>query len=168
MVQSSSDEFAASQRDHPGGEAHRTATAPPAAASPSNVAELTMLVMRLQEDLESLRTQLRAEVRTRSIDVEDGDRRVTILPGEITVERSATTGDHRSGSSVHIRSSARGAEVRVGAAFLSRHDPGVAAILEANWEGRFPGPWSAPSATASTDTVTSRSCGSRDRSADGS
>ena len=136
MIQALTDQVSASQREHPS--QRPIALGPPAGASEAMVTELAMLVLRLQRDLDDLRTEMRTQIRTRSVVVEDDARQVRISPGEIVVERRAMPGDARSGSSVHIQSLVRGAEVRVAAAFQGREDPGAAAIINANWEGSFP------------------------------
>ena len=138
MVQSLTDQFAAYQRDQPALRSRLHPPSQPEGASEAMVTELAMLVLRLQRDLDDMRIQLRTEIRTTSLIVGDEVRQVTISPGEIMVERRASAGDVRSGSSIHIQSLVRGAEVRVGAAFRGREDPGVAAIINANWEGAHP------------------------------
>lgn len=139
MVQALTDQFAAYQRDQPSAPMRPTSVSRPSGASEAMIAELAMLVLRIQRDLDDLRVEMHTEIHTRSLVVEEGGaKQVTISPGEILVERRATSGDARSGSSVHIQSLVRGAEVRVGAAFQGRVDPGVAALINANWEGRFP------------------------------
>jgi hypothetical protein len=139
MVQALTDQFAAYQRDNPASPLEvMTPASGSGRASEAMVAELAMLVLRMQRDLDDLRVEVHTEIRTGAVVVGDGARQVLISPGEILVERRATSGDSRSGSSVHIQSLVRGAEVRVGAAFQGREDPGVAALINANWEGRFP------------------------------
>ncbi|MET0146208.1 MAG: hypothetical protein ABW328_15715 [Ilumatobacteraceae bacterium] len=128
MMRSLTDQMNAFQRDQP----------MPAARAPDGVvAELLMLVLRVQRDVEDLRAEIRSGIRTSSVIVDDGIRQVVITPGEVVVERKADPDDPRSGSWVHIQSFVRGAEVTIEAANTGR-EFGVTATMNANWEGDHP------------------------------
>ena len=129
MVRSLADQVGAFQRDQP--------PSPDTHREVADVSELARLVVALQADIADLRAELQTEVRTNVIVVDDGVRRVSITPGHIVVERRAEPADRRSGSSVHIRTSVRGAEVLAEAASADR-EFGVTATMNANWEGPHP------------------------------
>ncbi|MET0910228.1 MAG: hypothetical protein ABWZ99_12210 [Ilumatobacteraceae bacterium] len=128
-VRALTDQFGAFQRD-------RRASAPTTVGDTA-VADLMMLVQEVQRDVARLREELRSEIRTASIVVDDGVRQVVITPGRVIVERRPDAGDARSGSLVHIQSLVRAAEVTVEAASAER-DFGTTATMNANWEDQHP------------------------------